>query len=323
MSIETTSPRQGWPPSSGSGRLPISARLGTVRLQVRDLARSEEFYTQVLGLRPAPHGTGRLSLTAGEDSEPLIELIEHPSAQEVRPRSRLGLFHYALLVPERSSLADFALHAERTGTRLGMSDHLVSEALYLRDPDGLGIEVYADRPRAEWRSEGDQWVMTTEPLDIDGLLRESADGPFTGLPTGTVVGHVHLHVGDLGEASRFYGATLGFDEVVRDYPGALFFSAGGYHHHVGTNVWAGGAPSPGGDDARLLSWTLVLPEEADLTRIAEAAREVGGSATERGPLGGLHLSDPWGTRVEVIAEETAATALREGIPTVAANRSNP
>jgi catechol 2,3-dioxygenase len=323
MSIEMTSPRQGRPEHIGSGRLPASARLGTVRLQVGDLARSEAFYTGVLGLRAAHHGGGRLLLTAGESREPLVELIERPSAQALRPRSRLGLFHYALLVPDRPSLADFALHAERNRIRLGMSDHLVSEALYLHDPDGLGIEVYADRPRTEWRSRGGQWIMATEPLDVDGLLAESGGEPYTGLPTGTVVGHVHLHVGDLGEAARFYNETLGFDEVVRDYPGALFFSAGGYHHHVGTNVWASGAPSPGEDDARLMSWTLLLPEEADLTRISDAARANDRSVTERGPLGGLLLSDPWGTRVEVLAGARAATALREGLPIVAANRRNP
>ncbi len=288
----------------GSGyRLPAKARLGTVRLQVGDLERSEEFYTHVMGLRVRDRSKGRLALSAGDAREPLVELIERPSARPVAPQSRLGLFHYALLLPDRSSLAEFALHADGKGVRLGMADHAVSEALYLHDPDGLGIEVYADRPRSEWRqSHGGQWVMTTDPLDVDDLLVEATGGAYGGLPRETVVGHVHLHVGNLREASRFYNQTLGFDAVVRDYPGALFFSAGGYHHHVGTNVWAAGAPSPGPDDARLLSWTLVVPEEADVQRVASVAGAHGHTLTEKGPVGGVLLSDPWATQVEIVAE---------------------
>lgn len=314
MSIEIT-PRRPLPAkrisSNSHHRLPALARLGTVRLQVADLGRSEEFYTGVLGLPVAHRAPGRLLFAASEGREPLVELNERPTVRTLAPQSRLGLFHYALLVPNRRSLADFALHAERNGIRLGMSDHLVSEALYLRDPDGLGIEVYADRPREEWVSRGGQWVMATEPLDVGRLLDESDGRPYAGLPADTVIGHVHFHVANLGEASGFYHETLGFDEVVRDYPGALFFSAGGYHHHVGTNVWAAAAPSPGEEDARLLSWTLVLPEEADVTRVADLARASAKPAPEVGPLGGMLLSDPWGTRVEVIEEAKAATALGE------------
>lgn len=300
-------------------RLPALARLGAVRLQVADLGRSEEFYTQVLGLRLTDRGHGRLVLTAGDAPEPLVELIERSTVRPLAPRSRLGLFHYAFLVPDRGALADFALHAERSGLRLGMSDHLVSEALYLHDPDGLGIEVYVDRPRADWRSWDGRLVMTTEPLDVEGLLAEAGGGRFAGLSPGTVMGHVHLHVGDLREASRFYHETLGFDETVRDYPGALFFSAGGYHHHVGANVWAPAAPSPGPDDARLLSWTLVLPEEADVSQLAQLAQP----SAERGRPGGLLLSDPWGTAVEILSEASVATASAKVQPTVATNWREP
>ncbi len=287
---------------SGSGyRLPARTRLGTVRLQVADLGRSEEFYTRVLGLGVADRGNGRLVLAVGDTGEPLVELTEGATVRGLAPRSRLGLFHYALRVPGRGTLADFVLHADRNGIRLGMSDHGVSEALYLRDPDGLGIEVYADRPRAEWQWRGGQVVMTTEPLDVDDLLAESDGGPYGGLPAGTVMGHVHFHVGDLRDASRFYHDTLGFDEVVRDYPGALFFSAGGYHHHVGTNVWAPGAPSAGPNDARLLSWTLVLPEEGDISTFREVAVARDQVFTERGAGGGVLLSDPWGAEVAMLA----------------------
>jgi len=311
MPMDITSRGLSLAEGNGTTRLPATARLGTVRLQVSDLGRSERFYTEVLGLRAAHRSGDKLLLTAGEKGEPLVELAEGAGVRALAPRSRLGLFHFALLVPDRRSLADFALHAERRGLRLGMSDHLVSEALYLRDPDGLGIEVYRDRPRNEWRSVAGQWVMATEPLDEEDLLAESGGGPFAGLPEGTVVGHVHLHVGDLRMASRFYHEALGFDVVVRDYPGALFLSAGGYHHHIGTNVWAASAPSPGPEDARLLSWTLVLPEEADVTRAVESVQTRSARAPEVGPLGGWLLSDPWGIPVEVLTKQAAATAVRE------------
>jgi catechol 2,3-dioxygenase len=317
----------GLPASAGvadraSGRrLPALARLGRVRLQVRDLGRSEEFYTEALGLGVADRSEGRLVLSAGGAREPLVELIARPTVRHLTPRSRLGLFHYALLLPDRRSLADFALHADRRGLTLGMSDHLVSEALYLRDPDGLGIEVYADRPRTEWQSRDGQWVMATEPLDLEDLLAETDGATHEGLPTGTVIGHVHFHVGDLGEAARFYNDTLGFDDVVRDYPGALFFSAGGYHHHVGTNVWAPAAPSPGADDARLLSWMLVLPEEAHVTRLAHEVGARGYSIVEGG--GSVRLADPWGTQVEIRSEASVATASAGIHPRVAAERREP
>ena len=309
MSTDMTHHAPVRPEVEGSGRLPAGARLGSVRLQVADLDRSEQFYTEVLGLRAMQREPGELLLTDADDSEPLVALVERPGTRALAPHSRLGLFHFALLVPGRGSLGDFALHAQRVGLPLGMSDHLVSEALYLRDPDGLGIEVYADRPREEWRSRAGQWVMATEPLDLESLLADAHGGPFGGLPSGTTVGHVHLHVGDLRAASRFYHGLLGFDEVVRDYPGALFLSAGGYHHHIGTNVWAGPVPSAGPEDARLLSWALVLPEEADVSRVVESARAGTGRDSEVGPRGGRVLSDPWGTRVEVLAEGTAPAAL--------------
>ena len=282
-------------------RLPVATRVGAVRLQVADLSRSEEFYSRVLGLAPSEQAEGRASLRAPGAAEPLIELVEHPGARTAGPRGRIGLYHYAILLPDRAALARFAVHANDLGLRMGMSDHLVSEALYFSDPDGLGIEVYADRPRSAWRWDQGQLVMATDPLDVVGLLREAGDEPFAGVPSGTRIGHLHLHVRDLGEAAAFYHEALGFDKVVWSYPGALFLSAGGYHHHVGLNTWAADAPNAGPDDARLLAWTLVLPDGAAVERAAESIVSAGYRVV-REP-GRILALDPWGTAVALVHEQ--------------------
>ena len=156
-----------------------------------------------------------------------------PAPAPIRINSRLGLYHFAILLPDRAALGRFLAHLASTGTHVGSADHLVSEALYLRDPDGLGIEVYRDRPRSEWRSVNGELAMAVDPLDTAGVLAAGKDEPWTGMPRGTVMGHVHLHVGDIDTASRFYHDALGLDRMVWSYPGALFLSAGGYHHHLG------------------------------------------------------------------------------------------
>jgi catechol 2,3-dioxygenase len=181
----------------------------------------------------------------------------------------------------------------------GMSDHLVSEAIYLTDPDGLGIEVYADRPRDTWRYEGGQLVMATNPLDVRALVEAGGDAPWMGLPEGTVIGHVHLYVGDLERAEAFYHRGLGLDRTVWTYPGALFMSAGGYHHHVGTNTWAAGAPPAADDDARLLEWELVVPTAAYAAAALERTAAAG-ATVDRTDAGGV-ARDPWGTAVRVRA----------------------
>jgi catechol 2,3-dioxygenase len=278
-------------------RLPGSVRLGTVRLQVADLARSLEWYRRVLGVAVLENrgGVARLG-TAGGDRA-LIELHERAGAQPVPRRGRLGLYHYAILLPDRPSLARFVRHLAELGEPAGMSDHLVSEAVYLTDPDGLGIEVYADRPRAEWRQDQRQLVMATEPLNVDDLLRTAGPEPWSGLPPGTVIGHVHLFVGDLERAARFYHAGLGLDQVVWSYPGALFLSAGGYHHHLGTNTWATGALPAGESDARLLEWEILLPTGSDV-QAALASVAATGAPVTAGAGNGV-ATDPWGTTVRV------------------------
>jgi catechol 2,3-dioxygenase len=281
-------------------RLPASLRLGTVRLQVADLARSLEWYRRVLGVDVLEHRPDRAVLGPQGDSRPLVELRERAGAHPVPRRGRLGLYHYASLLPDRGSLGRFVRHLAELGERAGMSDHLVSEAVYLTDPDGLGIEVYADRPRSTWRHDGRQLVMAIEPLDVDDLLRSAGTERWAGLPAGTAIGHIHLFVDDLDRAASFYHAGLGLDKVVWSYPGALFMSAGGYHHHLGTNTWAAGATPAGPDDSRLLEWEILLPTAGD-ARAALESLAATGARVESTDNGGL-ARDPWGTAVRVRSE---------------------
>jgi catechol 2,3-dioxygenase len=278
-------------------RLPDATRLGAVRLQVSDLERSLSWYRRVLGLEPVTLTAGVAVLGPPGSTRSLVELHERREAAPVPRRGRLGLYHYALLLPDRHSLGRFLRHLAEIGERAGMSDHLVSEALYLNDPDGLGIEVYADRPRGSWRQQDRQLVMATNPLDVDGVLAAAGDERWTGMPAGTVLGHVHLYVDDLERAARFYHAGLGLDRVVWSYPGALFMSAGGYHHHLGTNTWAAGAEPAGENDARLLEWEMVLPDATDVSAAAESLELAGGSV--RREEGSAIAADPWGTRLRL------------------------
>lgn len=285
-------------------RLPAGTAAGPVRLQVADLERSLDFYQGTLGLRVLTRdGSSALLGPVGNTATSLVELRERRSARPAPRRGRLGLFHFAILLPDRAALGRFVLHLEAIGARVGAADHLVSEALYLHDPDGLGIEVYADRPRETWRRAGRELMMATDPLDLASLSRAAGDEAWAGMPEGTTMGHLHLHVGDLAVASRFYSDGLGFDRTVWSYPGALFLGAGGYHHHLGTNLWAGPAARPPGDDeAHLLEWTLELPESASLERAVESLTRAGYPCESSGDGGsGAVIRDPWNTAVRLRA----------------------
>ena len=281
-------------------RLPAQTHIGVVRLQVADLSRSIGYYERVLGLHTLNRSGNQATLGPVNSGAPIVELIEREGARPVPRRGRLGLFHFAILLPDRASLGRFVAHLGQTGTPVGSSDHLVSEALYLSDPDGLGIEVYADRPRSSWRAEGRQLAMATNPLDLAGLIAASGGVPWTGMPNGTTIGHVHLHVGDLDQGAAFYHEALGLDKVVWGYPGALFLSAGGYHHHLGTNTWATGAAPAAEDEARLIEWELVLPDATSVTQAGESIERNGG-AVERSADGSVLARDPWGTAVRLVA----------------------
>lgn len=276
-------------------RLPDSTALGPVRLQIADLERSLAFYQSILGLRVVERDGSRAALAAHGDERVLVELNERPGARPAGRGGRLGLYHYAILLPDRASLGRLVRHMAEAGVRAGAGDHLVSEAFYINDPDGLGIEVYADRPRETWRRNGRELMMSTDPVDVQDLLRAAGDAPWTGMPAGTVMGHVHLHVGDLEQAAAFFSEAIGFDRITWSYPGALFMSAGGYHHHLGTNTWAGPGARPSDDgDARLLEWTIELPDAAHVQEVARSLAEAGYPA-DVAMEGGITTRDPWGT----------------------------
>ena len=277
-------------------RLPERTRVGRVQLQVADLDRSLEYYGGTLGLRTMMRVADRAELAPSNDDRVLVELRERPGARPAPRRGTLGLFHFAILLPGRAALGRFLRHALGRDAVSGLADHAVSEAVYLTDPDGLGIEVYADRPRAEWRAHPDRQLhLTTEPLNVDDLVAAAGDEPWTVAPTGTTMGHVHLHVGDLDRAAEFYHRGIGFDKTMWTYPGALFFSAGGYHHHLGTNTWSSGAPTPP-DQAQLLSWDLETP---DPDAVAESIGTAGYATSRQGDS--WRVADPWGTVVQIRA----------------------
>jgi catechol 2,3-dioxygenase len=234
------------------------ARMGLVELSVSDLDRSLAYWQDAIGLRVLSRENGTAELGA---DEPLVRFVEEPGARPAQGFT--GLFHVALLVPDRASLGRFLAHAGRERIPLtGLSDHAVSEAIYLRDPDHHGIEIYADRRRSLWEGEVAE-RMTTLPLNVDDLLSvldDPATEPFDGLAAGTVMGHVHLCVADVEEAVGFYRDTIGFDVMARYGTEAAFLSAGGYHHHVGVNTWQSrGAPYAPADRARLTSATILVP----------------------------------------------------------------
>jgi catechol 2,3-dioxygenase len=282
----------GEPPSGF--RLPEQVRLGPVRLQVSDLARSVAFYQDVLGLRPLDLDSAEATLAPQESEIPLVYLRARRGARTLPKRGALGLYHFAILLPDRPSLGRFVRHLGEINAHAGAGDHLVSESLYLQDPDNLGIEVYADRPRGTWRRIGRELMMATDPVDFADLIEAAGDERWSGMPAGTTMGHLHLHVGSLERAAAFYSEGLGFDRMVWHYPGALFLAGGGYHHHLGTNTWAGaGATPPAPDDAQLVEWTLELPDSADVAAAGESLRAAGFAAERAGK--DLMTRDPWGT----------------------------
>jgi len=280
------------------GLLPAETRLGAIRLRAGDADRLRAFYEQTIGLEVLGDAAGVATLGAG--GKPLVEILADPAAPP-RPPGSTGLFHLALLVPTRADLARTLRRvADSRWPLSGASDHLVSEALYLADPEGNGIELYRDRPREEWPRQGDEVAMATLPLDLESLLAEpggDADAPT--MPEGTVLGHVHLQVSDLDTASAFWVGALGFDVTASLYPGALFVSAGGYHHHVGLNTWAGvGAPRPPAGARGLDRFELLLPDAASETAARDRLAAIGEVRDEDGEA---LVEDPSGNAVLVRA----------------------
>jgi catechol 2,3-dioxygenase len=266
--------------------------MGTVALTVSDLDRSREFYERAIGLQAADGADGTIALSAS-GGHPLVQLRGDGSAPRLDRRAT-GLYHLAILLPTRLDLAyALARLADARWPLDGASDHLVSEALYLSDPDGNGIEIYRDRPRKEWRHSGGQLEMSTLPLDLRGVLSELAGATErqAGAPAGTRIGHVHLQVADLPEAEDFYHGVLGFEVTVRSYPGALFVSAGGYHHHIGLNTWHSlhsAPPLPGAIGLR--RFEVQLPDRDQLDAVLARLRAAGVAMTEFD--GAVRVRDP-------------------------------
>lgn len=265
--------------------------IGEIELYVADLERSIHYYQDQLGFRMLQHGNGQAELGAG--NQRLITLIEKPGA---KPANRTtGLYHFAVLLPDRQSLARLLYHLAETETEIGgAADHGVSEALYLTDPDGIGIELYRDRKRSEWPVDDLGKVqMGTDELDIDDLvlvLKNSLEA-WNGLPEKTVIGHVHLHVRDLNEAEAFYTGVLGFKLMQRYESGAIFVSAGGYHHHIGLNTWNGvGAPPPPANAAGLKWFEILLADTPALETIEARLNEA--NIPYEKQVGGILVRDP-------------------------------
>lgn len=279
------------------GPLPAHARLGPVHLRVADVTRTLDWYVRVTGasLRGEDGGRARLGPEGGPT---LLTLREVRGAQPVPRSGRLGLYHHALLLPSRSHLASFVRHLDAIGEPWAGSDHLFSEAVYLTDPDGLTLEVYADRPRSAWRWREGQLEGAVDPLDLADLLAQPHD-PWRALPAGTTLGHVHLFVDDLVRAERFHVQGLGFEPTTRRFPGALFVAAGGYHHHVGLNTWAARAPLAGPQDAGLDAWTIVLAAPHEVNAVADRLAALG--IEVRAVDSGIEATDPWGIGVRIQA----------------------
>ncbi|MHB1571995.1 MAG: VOC family protein [Solirubrobacteraceae bacterium] len=299
-----------------TGSIAASTTLGPVRLNVSDLGRTRTFYEGVLGLAAQQLDRDSFAFGPPQDGRPpLVEVRADASAPPLDRRAT-GLYHVAILLPSRVDLAHALLRVARSRWPLdGASDHLVSEALYLSDPDGNGIEIYRDRPRDQWRYDGATLQMSTLPLDLRAILAEAGAGgdldpaaePAVddAVPAGTVIGHVHLQVADLREAEAFYNGVLGFDVVVRGYPGALFVSAGGYHHHLGLNTWhsAGSGPARPGSIG-LRSYDVILPDATELERVVGRVQAAGlpliegsGDPGDEVPQGRLGVRDPSGNLV--------------------------
>jgi catechol 2,3-dioxygenase len=278
-----------------------ATRPGAVELTVSDLSRSLDFYERSIGLSTLERDGGRARVGSAERE--LLALVEEPGAPP--SRGYTGLYHFALLLPQRTDLARWLAHAVRDRVPLvGLSDHFVSEAIYLSDPDGHGIEIYCDRPRDVWEGRVDV-RLTTLPLDVSSLLGELADPgsePFDALPPGTVMGHVHLKVAAIPDTIAFYREVLGFGLMAQLGPQAAFLSAGGYHHHVGANVWESrGAPPPPAGSAALRHWTIVLPDEPERERLLERLDRAG-HAAQQAPAGPMAV-DPSGNSVLLATRE--------------------
>ena len=273
--------------------------IGRVALAVADIERSIGFYTDVIGLSLLAREGNDAQMGAG--TEPLLLL--HGQAGLSRVRRATGLYHFALLLPSRADLGDALQHYVAVNAPIsGFADHAVSEAIYLTDPDGHGIEIYRDRPREEWAFANGKLRMTTEPIDFEGVIGAATGraqgGVWRGLPPGTMMGHIHLQVAQIEATERFYIDLIGLDLIIRYGPSATFLAANGYHHHLGANVWAGAGLPPAPDDAARLLWYEIRQPDAAAVDAIAARLEAAGYPFSRA-ADGLHVVDPSGIVVRL------------------------
>ncbi|MGP1906736.1 VOC family protein [Metabacillus sp. JX24] len=269
---------------------------GEVRIKVKDVKRSLAFYKEVIGFKVLNETEQTAELTA--DGKNVLLSIEQPPNIAPKQQGTTGLYHFALLLPERSDLGKVLQHLVNLNIPLGASDHHVSEALYLNDPDGNGIEIYSDRDASKWIWQGSQVAMTTETLDAQDVLAEAKGEPWLSLPENTVMGHVHLHVSSLKETEAFYDQGLGFKTVARYGRQAMFMSTGGYHHHLGLNTWAGeGAPAPNPESAGLEWFTLIYPDADALEQAVARLKNMGAKTFIED--GFVMTADPSGNRIRL------------------------
>jgi catechol 2,3-dioxygenase len=292
-------------PSVASTSIHTGTNIGLVTLRVSQLERSLRFYQGILAFQPLEQTPGRVVLGA-QDKQPLLELIEVPGAGP-QPRRATGLYHVAILLPTRPDLGRLLLRLAQANVEVGQGDHLASESLYVSDPDENGLEFYRDRPRDTWRRVNGMLVMGTNPVDLQGLAEDGAQRAeaWDVLPAGTRVGHIHLQVGNVQEARRFYSTILGFD-VIAQMPSALFVSAGGYHHHVGMNTWhsLGAAPTPS-TMAGLQTYVIAIPTLEGLSEVKARLVAHNVSFIEEQPYL-IRVNDPWSNSIMLKVQPTPA-----------------
>lgn len=284
-----------------SNSLHPTTKLGPVHIKVTDLDKSVKFYEEVIGLRAIERKQNIVEF-ATIDNQTLLIVEADPTFEILPAQSHSGLYHFAILVPDQASLGLVLRNIAEHNVPLGQGDHEVSEALYLNDPDGNGIEIYRDRPRSAWHINSDGSVrLLTDPVNVDGLLKASEGLSWEGLPSGTVMGHVHFHVGNLEVAKQFYCDVLGFKQTSTYGKQALFVAAGDYHHHIGLNIWAGqNAPMNPEHAVGIKNFTIVLPDLVALGEVIGRLNEANISYDQNGTT--VTLTEPFGVGIKLSVE---------------------
>ncbi len=268
----------------------------SLELKILNMERSLAFYENIIGFKVLERESHRAVLTA-DGKTPLLTLLQ-PENVTPKEAHKSGLYHFALLLPSRADLGSFLHHVAKINYPLGASDHHVSEALYLQDVDGNGIEIYADRPESSWIWKDKEVHMVTEPLKAEEVLAAGESKMWEGLPSETVMGHIHLHVGNLEQAEEFYGEGLGFDVVIRYGGQALFMSKDGYHHHIGLNVWNGkDIPAASKESVGLHAFTIHYPDDKRRKDAISRLKEIGAEVREED--GYWETSDPFGLTIRL------------------------